>query len=199
MVPVSWIKRADVIVCIVYLWFLSALPLLLSTTQLRVTLARDARQNHKPAYVIKDGLALSVLVFSAAICLFCLQCVRVIWPRVFRGERHGAISKIIAIEWRMLVGTRHALLFIINSVIWLAYGVYVVRITVRQRVLLVMTHSVTDSENILAYKRLPAIHRSRSPCIMSSGCILSHCYLFPNNFSIPVKVSVATRRCWVSF
>ena len=160
VVPVSWMMRADIIVCIVYLWFLSALPLLLSTTHLRATL--DARRNHKhtsniPAYVIKDGLTLSVLAFSIAICIFCLQCVRVIWPRVFRGERHGAISKIIAIEWRMLVGTlRHAFAFVL--VIWQAYDAYAVRITVRQRVLLVMTHSVTDSENILAYKRLPAIY-----------------------------------------
>ena len=154
VVPLSWVMRADIIVCIVYLWFLSALPLLLSTTHLRAML--DARRNHKhtsniPAYVIKDGLTLSVLASSTAICMFCLQCVRVIWPRVFRGERHGAISKFIAIEWRMSVGSRrHALLFIINSVFWLAYGVYVVRITIRQRVLLVMTHSVTDSENSLA-------------------------------------------------
>jgi hypothetical protein len=96
----------------------------------------DAERNHEhasniPAYVVKDGLAMSVLASSTAICIFSLQCVRVIWPRVFRGERHSTISKIVANEWRMSIGTRrHAFLFIINSVIWLAYDAYVVRITV---------------------------------------------------------------------
>ena len=56
--------------CVVHLWFLSALPLLLSTTHLRAML--DVRRNHEhtsdiPAYVVKDGLALSVLAFSTAI------------------------------------------------------------------------------------------------------------------------------------
>jgi hypothetical protein len=96
----------------------------------------DARRNHEhggdiPAYVIKDGLALSVLAFSTAICMFYLQCVRVIWPGYFRGEPHSAIPKMVANERRTLIGTRrHALLFIINSVMWLAYDVYAVRINV---------------------------------------------------------------------
>jgi hypothetical protein len=148
-------KGADIILCTVHLWLLSALPLLLNTTHLRAML--DARRNHEhasnsesPAYVIKDGLALSVLAASTAIWMFCLQCVRVIWPGVFRGERHSAISKIVANERRMLVGTRrHALLLIINSAMWLAYHIYAVRITVRLCVLLVVTHTVTGSENSL--------------------------------------------------
>jgi hypothetical protein len=137
VVPVSWMKGVDIIVCTVHLWLLSALPLLLNTTHLRAML--NARRNHEhannlPAYVIKDGLALSVLASSTAIWMFCLQCVRVIWPGIFRGERHSAISKIVANERRMLVGTRrHALLFIINLAMWLAYHVYAVRITVRLR------------------------------------------------------------------
>ena len=118
----------------VHLWFLSASPLLLNAMDLRAML--DARRNHEhagdiPAYVIKDGLAMSVLAFSTAICIFCVQCVRVIWPRVFRGEGHSAISKTVANEWRMLIGPRRrALPFIINTVMWLAYSLYLVRITV---------------------------------------------------------------------
>jgi len=127
-------KGADLIVCTVHLWFLSPLPLLQLTTHLRAML--DARRNSVhandiPAYVIKDGLTLSVLAFSTAVCMFCLQCVRVMWPRGFRGECHSTISIIIANEWKMLVDIRrHTLLFIINSVIWLAYDAYVVRIAV---------------------------------------------------------------------
>ena len=88
-------KGADIVVCTVLLWFLSVPPLLLNTMDLRTML--DARRNHErasntPAYVIKDGLTISVLAFITAICIFCVQCVRVIWPRVFRGERHSAIS-----------------------------------------------------------------------------------------------------------
>lgn len=45
---------------------------------------------------------------------------------------------------------RHALLYIINSVMCLAYYVYVVRIIVWPRVLRVVTHTVTDTENSLA-------------------------------------------------
>ncbi len=101
MVPVGRMDGADIIVCTVYLWFLSALPLLISTTHLRTMLY--ARRNHEhasniPAYVIKDGLALSVLSFSTAICMFCLQCVRVIWPGGFRGEPYSVISKMVANE-----------------------------------------------------------------------------------------------------
>lgn len=56
--------------CVVHLWFLSALPLLPGTTHLRAML--DVRRNYErtsdiPAYVVKDGLALSVLAFSTAI------------------------------------------------------------------------------------------------------------------------------------
>ena len=96
----------------------------------------DAKRNYKhasniPAYVINDGLTLSVLAFNTAICIFCLQCVRVIWPGVFRGERHNAIAKIVTNEWKMLVGTRgHVLLFTIISMMWLACNIYVVRMTV---------------------------------------------------------------------
>lgn len=51
----------------------------------------DARQNDDPAngipqHLIKDGLTLAVLALSVAICIFCLQCLRVVWPRGFRGE-----------------------------------------------------------------------------------------------------------------
>jgi len=53
----------------------------------------DARQNNDtangiPPHLIKDGLTLAVLALSVAICIFCLQCLRVVWPRGFRGESH---------------------------------------------------------------------------------------------------------------
>ena len=107
MVPVSWMKGADIIVCTVYLWFLSAYPLSRNMRQLRAVLDRRLTVHacdccydvdDSPAFVIEDALALSVLAFSAAICVFCMQCVRIIWPRAFRGERHSAISKIVAMN-----------------------------------------------------------------------------------------------------
>jgi hypothetical protein len=137
VVAVSWMKGADIIVCTVYLWFLSVLPLLPNTMDLRAML--DARRNHEHhpynthflAYVKEDGLTLSVLAFSTSMCMFCLQCVRVIWPRAFRGECHSAISKIVANEWRMLVDSRRqGLLYYINATMYLAYSYYAVRITV---------------------------------------------------------------------
>lgn len=98
MVPVSWTKGVDIIVCTVCLWFLSALPLLANTMNLRAML--DARRNDEdsdannyPVYFFfNDGLAAPVLAFSTSICMFCVQCMRVIWPRVFTGERHSAMS-----------------------------------------------------------------------------------------------------------
>src|SRR6266566_6920002 len=114
-------EGTDIIVCTVDLWFLSALPLLSSSKHLWAML--DAWRNHEhasniPAYFIKDRLFVSALAFSTAVCISCLQCVRVIWPR---GEHHSVISKIVANEWMMLVGTRrHPFPLIINSVMWLA-------------------------------------------------------------------------------
>ena len=135
VVPASWMKVADV-VCTVYFWFLSALLLLPnSTTDLRTVL--DARRNHEhasdiPEYVITKGrLALSMILYSLVTCGFCLTCVKVIWPKVFKGECHNAVSKIVENEWRILVGTmRHAPLLIMHSLICLAYDLCVVRITV---------------------------------------------------------------------
>ena len=85
-------KGADIILCTVYLWFLSTLPLLVNMMHLRAVL--DGRRIHElasntpSAYLIKDVLELSVLAFSTAICIFCVQCVRVVWPRIFTGEHH---------------------------------------------------------------------------------------------------------------
>ena len=137
VVAVSWMKGADIIVCTVYLWFLSVLPLLPNTMHLRAML--DARRNHEHhpyntlflAYVKEDGLTLSVLAFSTSMCMFCLQCARVIWPEAFRGECYSAIYKIVANEWRMLVDSRRQrILYFINVTMWLAYAYYAVRITV---------------------------------------------------------------------
>jgi hypothetical protein len=72
---VSLIKGADIIVCTVYYFFLLAVLLLLGVTLQQV-----------------------LLDFSVATCVFCLQCMRAIWPRVFRGRCHNAISKIVANE-----------------------------------------------------------------------------------------------------
>ena len=132
---VSWMKGADIIVRTVCPWLLSALLLLTNAKHLLAML--DAKQNHEhssdiPAYIIKDRLTASALAFSTSICIFCVQCVWVIWPRLFRGERHSSISKIVANEGRMLVDPRHPRLGLpfINIVFWLPYYLYVVRITV---------------------------------------------------------------------
>ena len=92
---VSWMEMADIIVCTVYICFLSTFPLLINAMHLRAVL--DARRNHEygsdiPAYAIKNSIAVSVEVLTTAICICCLQLAGVIWPRVFRGERHSAIS-----------------------------------------------------------------------------------------------------------
>ena len=94
--PVSWMKGADIIVCTVHIWLLSFLPLLISTMHLRGVL--DIWRNHGhagniPAYVIEDGLAMSVFAFITTIFVFCMQGVRVFRPGVFIGERHNATSK----------------------------------------------------------------------------------------------------------
>lgn len=130
----TWIKGADITVCTVYYFFLLAVLLLLGTTLQQVLLdsCRDFEHaSNIPARVIEDGFAQSVLALSIAICVFCLQCMRAMWPRVFRGGCHIVISKIVANEWMVLAGPkRDALLFIISSVIFIAYSLYLVRITV---------------------------------------------------------------------
>jgi len=87
------------IIFTVQLWFLSVLPLLSTLTQLRDMLgaSRDNKTENTygiPAHLVKDGLTLAVLAFSIAMCIFCLQCLRVVWPRGFRGKRR--IVKLIA-------------------------------------------------------------------------------------------------------
>jgi len=93
------------------LWFLSVPPLLLSTNQLRAML--DVRRDDElasgiPAYQIQDGLTLAVLAFSVSICTLCLQCLRIVWPRGFKGTTH------------------HVLLFVLCFTIWLAYDGYLI-------------------------------------------------------------------------
>ena len=144
VVQVSWMRGADIIACTVYGWCLIALSLLPNTIGLRAMLV--ASRNYEHGSKIPE-FAVSVIMFSTAICAICLGCVRAIWPSAFIGERHSPIFKIVANEWRMLVGTRrHAVSFIINSVIYLAYDLCVVRITVCLRILLVVTHAVTSTE-----------------------------------------------------
>jgi hypothetical protein len=88
-------------VCTAQLWFLSVPPLLLNTKQLRAML--DARRDDElasgiPAYQIQDELTLAVLAFSVSICIFGLQCLRIVWPRGFKGECHSMILIIITIS-----------------------------------------------------------------------------------------------------
>ncbi|KAI0273971.1 hypothetical protein BGY98DRAFT_997356 [Russula aff. rugulosa BPL654] len=46
-------------------------------------------------FFFNDGLAAPVLAFSTSICMFCVQCMRVIWPRVFTDPmRHNLMSII---------------------------------------------------------------------------------------------------------
>ena len=128
VVPVSQMKRTDIIVCTVYFWCLMALLLLSSATDLWVTL--DAGRIYEDAsYSLR--LVLSVIWFSVTICAVCLMFMMAIGRSALRGERQSAISKIVANEWRMLVDTwEHAYPFIMNSVIYLTYDLCVVRITV---------------------------------------------------------------------
>lgn len=115
----GWMKRADLIVCPVHLWFLSVLPLLSDTTQLRAML--DTRDEHG---ISKDGLALAVLAFSTTVCIFCLQCVRVVWPNGFEGESHSMISIVLS---NALLGTILHSPFTLNAVMWLAHYICLVR------------------------------------------------------------------------
>jgi len=120
-------------VCTAQLWFLSVPPLLLSTNQLRAML--DARRDDElasgvPAYQIQDGLTLAVLAFSVSICTLCLQCLRIVWPRGFKGEylhhdldRHSNVDCVLGT-------THHVLLFVLCFMIWLAYDGYLVRTVV---------------------------------------------------------------------
>ena len=55
----------------------------------------DGPASEIPADLIKDGLTLAVLAFSVALTIFCLQCLRVVWPRGFRGE-HNTILMVMA-------------------------------------------------------------------------------------------------------
>jgi len=71
-------------ICTVHRWFLSALPSLLSTVHLRAILNAKQKKTSMLA-TFRDMLSLSrtdshtlsVLAFSIAICIFCLQCVRI--------------------------------------------------------------------------------------------------------------------------
>ena len=91
----------------------------------------DEHASGIPPHVIKDGLVLAVLVFGIAVCIFCMQCVKAVWPTGFRGESHNVIISFIVVNARiMLVGTmRHAPPIIACVVMWLAYDVYMVRVT----------------------------------------------------------------------
>jgi hypothetical protein len=91
----EWMKGPDCIVYPVQLWFLSVLPVLLSTTQLRDVLVVRGNDEYSwiSAYVFKDGLALAILALNSALSVFCLQCVRVALPGGFQGEcDNGCLS-----------------------------------------------------------------------------------------------------------
>ena len=116
-------KGTDHLVYPLHLWFLSVLPVLSDTTQLRAML--DAGRDQ---YAIsKDGLALAVLAFSTTICIFCLQCMRVVWPKGFEGERRSMISIIVP---NALVGTILHPPFTLSAAMWFAHYVCLVRMTV---------------------------------------------------------------------
>jgi hypothetical protein len=86
----------------VHLWFFSVLPLLQNTQQLWAIL--DARMDELASEIsadqAKDGLTLAVLALSVAICIFCLQCLRVVWPRGFQGEPNNDIRRCT--KWRRI-------------------------------------------------------------------------------------------------
>jgi hypothetical protein len=96
----------------------------------------DARRDGEPvsglpAHLIKDGLTLAVLALSGALFNFCLGCLRVVWPRGFKGESRHDIDRCSNYmeDGDCAIGTgRHLLVFTISIVIWLVYDVYLVRI-----------------------------------------------------------------------
>lgn len=82
-------EGVDITACTVYLWFLSALPVISNIAQLRASL--NAKGDEE--IVIDGGIGYSVLTLSITTCSFCLLGVRIIRPRVFSGENHSASLK----------------------------------------------------------------------------------------------------------
>ena len=119
-------KGTDRIVYPVHLVFVSVLPVLSETTQLRAVL--DAgRDQHAFSKDGLAGLALAVLAFSTTVCIFCLQCIRVVWQKRFEGERHSIISIVVP---NALVGTILHPPVTLSVVMLLAHCVFLVRMTV---------------------------------------------------------------------
>ena len=127
----EWIKGPNCIVHPVQLWFLSVLPVLLSTTQLWDVLYVRGNDEYSaiPEYVVKDGLVPAILALNSALSVFCLQCVRVALPGGFQGERDNVMSITVANAWRIL-GRSGCLPVTIAAVMWLAYAIYLVRMAV---------------------------------------------------------------------
>ena len=118
-----WMRGTDHIVYPVHLWFVSGLPLLSDTTQLQAVL--DSRRDQHA--ISKGGLALAVLTFSTTVCIFCLQCMRVVWPKWLEGERHSMISIVVP---NALVGTILHPPLTLGVVMLLVHYVSLVRMTV---------------------------------------------------------------------
>lgn len=101
----EWAKGVDRMVCPVHLWFLSVLPLVSDTTQLRAMLDAGPDDEHTsgiPRQGTKNGLTLAVLAFSTTVCIFCLQCMTVVWPSGFEGEHHSMICIVVVNAQRMV-------------------------------------------------------------------------------------------------
>jgi len=101
----KFLRRREVI-----LWFLSVLPLVLTTKQVQAVLdvrRDDGQASGTPADLIKDRSTVAVTAFGINILLFCSQFLHIVSPRRFEA---------VCI-----------LLFIISWAIWVGYFVYIMR------------------------------------------------------------------------
>ena len=90
------------ILCTVYFGFPSVLTLLLAVES-TLSFARDTKKqtaknagSEVSAQFSEDGLTRLVLATCTAICLVCLHCLRVVWPRKLRRKCHSMVSIVIA-------------------------------------------------------------------------------------------------------
>jgi hypothetical protein len=110
----EWMKGADYIARTVILWFISVLPLLLTTKQVQAVLdvrRDDGKASGTPADLIKERFTVAVTAFSISILLFCSQFLNIVSPRRFEGEFPSHDVDRIPIERKiMLIASLHSAL-----------------------------------------------------------------------------------------
>ena len=91
-------KDADCILCTVFLWIASVLPLILAVegvsfiVHIKRQVVEDVTSSDDAVRILAQlsnggpTHTQAVLGISVAVCLFSLIGLRVVWPRVFKGE-----------------------------------------------------------------------------------------------------------------